>query len=448
MKAETLTVLRSASDRPLRSLLPRGDTLPEELWRRRHRFLLALLLGHVVMLPVLGAARGYGVWHSLAEGGLVPLVLAGLASVPAASRKLRASAVAVGLLSCSALLVHFSGGYIEAHFHFFVMIVILALYEDWLPFLLAVAFVFLHHGVGGAIDPHSVYNHPDAVAHPWRWAAIHATAVSMAGILSVASWRMNEVLRAQKDEALAEVSRQSEQLQARTSELGKANAMLQELDRLKSEFVAVASHDLRTPVAAVTGLAETLDRRWEELDEATRRSLAATLATQGERLRQLSSDLLDLSRLEAGVVEPSPEPIDLGEALGVLAASFPAVSIRVQCPPGLQALADPRHVHRILENYVANAIKYGTPPIEIDASRRGDSIVVRVLDSGGGVPAAFVPRLFEKFARWSPGDSEGSGLGLAIVRGLAQANGGDAWYEPRDAGACFAASLRPAPSPV
>ena len=430
----------------LRSLLPSGDTLPESLWRSRHRFLVALLVLHGLLIPVFGIARGYGVGHSVSEGTLLPLILAAVAMVPAGGRKIRASALAVGLLTCSALFVHFSGGYIEAHFHFFVMIVILALYEDWLPFLLAVGFVFIHHGVAGALDPGSVYNHPDAIAHPWRWAALHAAAVSFAGILSVASWRMNEELRAQKDAVLTELSLQGEELRERSRELGEANAVLQELDRIKSEFIAVASHELRTPVTTVAGFAETLDFRWEEVDDATKRSLATTLAQQGQRLRRLTHDLLDLSRLEVGALEPDLQPLDVAEALAAATESFPELAVHVQCPAGLRAVADPEHVHRIVSNYVANAGKYGKPPFSVDACCRNGHVVIRVIDHGNGIPESFVPRLFEKFSRERSSDGDGAGLGLAIVRGLARANGGDAWYEPTSAETCFAASIRVEPA--
>src|SRR5207247_2622864 len=77
----------------------------------------------------------------------------------------------------SALLVHVSGGYVEFHFHFFVMVIVVSLYEDWVPFLLAVLWVVLEHGVVGVIVPEAVYNHPDAWAHPWKWAAIHGAFV-------------------------------------------------------------------------------------------------------------------------------------------------------------------------------------------------------------------------------------------------------------------------------
>jgi signal transduction histidine kinase len=156
-----------------------------------------VLAAHALVLPFFGIAMGYSVVHSVMEGGVLPGTLA-LAALLPGSRKLRAGLVSFGLLSCSALLVHFSHGYIEAHFHFFIVVVLIGLYEDWLPFGLALAYVVLHHGVGGMIDPGSIYNHPDAQAHPWRWAAIHGAAISLAGALSIGAWKLNEELRAEK----------------------------------------------------------------------------------------------------------------------------------------------------------------------------------------------------------------------------------------------------------
>jgi diguanylate cyclase (GGDEF)-like protein/PAS domain S-box-containing protein len=177
-------------------LLPHGGTLPEDAWRRRHHALLALLWVHVVGLTVFALARGYPVVHSLLEGSAVaaPAVLA---SVFHANRRAASAMVSIGLITSSAVLVHIWGGVIEAHFHFFVVIVLLTLYEDWLPFILAAGYVLLHHGVMGALDPSSVYNHPAAIAHPWRWAAIHAAFVAAAAAGAVIAWRLNEDLRAQ-----------------------------------------------------------------------------------------------------------------------------------------------------------------------------------------------------------------------------------------------------------
>ena len=88
--------------------------------------------------------------------------------------------------------MHLWGGAIEAHFHFFVMIGVLTLYQDWLPFLVAIGYVVLHHGLVGVIAPETVYNHPAAVENPWRWALIHGAFVLAASAAHVVAWRTNE----------------------------------------------------------------------------------------------------------------------------------------------------------------------------------------------------------------------------------------------------------------
>jgi diguanylate cyclase (GGDEF)-like protein len=104
----------------------------------------------------------------------------------------RAVAASVGLVSSSAIFVHLSGGYIEAHFHFFVMIGIMALYQEWRPFLVAIAYVVVHHGLMGLIDPTSVFNHPDAQANPLMWAGVHGAFVLAASFVSIVGWRFVE----------------------------------------------------------------------------------------------------------------------------------------------------------------------------------------------------------------------------------------------------------------
>jgi mannitol-specific phosphotransferase system IIBC component len=103
---------------------------------------------------------------------------------------------AFGLIASSAVLVHLSGGYIEFHFHFFVMVGLLALYQKWAPFLVAIGFVLLHHGVVGVLDPSAVYNHPAAIAHPWQWAGIHALFITAMSVVSLITWRVNETTHA------------------------------------------------------------------------------------------------------------------------------------------------------------------------------------------------------------------------------------------------------------
>ena len=110
--------------------LPRGHTLSQEVWLQRHRWLLALLWLHVPALAIFGAAHGKGVLHSICEASLLAF-FALLGSYARDRRKLASGAVSIGMLVSSALLVHFANGVTEAHFHFFVMISLLTLYEDW-----------------------------------------------------------------------------------------------------------------------------------------------------------------------------------------------------------------------------------------------------------------------------------------------------------------------------
>src|SRR5437764_3240361 len=159
--------------------LPRGQALPDDAWRARHRALCWLLRAHVVGIFLFSLVQGFGVIHSVADTSPVAF-LAVLAGSGRTHRRVSSAMAALGLVVSSAVIVHLSGGVIEAHFHFFVMVGILTLYQDWQPFLLAIGFVVVHHGVLGTIDPRAVYNHADAVAHPIRWALVHAAFVMAA----------------------------------------------------------------------------------------------------------------------------------------------------------------------------------------------------------------------------------------------------------------------------
>jgi diguanylate cyclase (GGDEF)-like protein/PAS domain S-box-containing protein len=184
----------------LRALAPTGRTLPDAAWLRRHHAMVGLLVAEAFGLAVFSLAQGNSWLHSLLHpAGLIPI--AGAALALEHRRRVAAVLVSLGLITACALLVHTWEGAIEAHFLFFVTIVVLALYEDWVPFLVAAAYVVVHHGAMGALDPSAVYNHPDAIAHPWKWAMIHGGFVVAAGLASVAAWRLNEAVRAQAHES-------------------------------------------------------------------------------------------------------------------------------------------------------------------------------------------------------------------------------------------------------
>jgi len=197
--------------RRLWSIVPVGQSLPESVWLARHRFLTGLTWFHALFIAAVGPVAGYtwewsaralfedgAVLHTLLEGAIVGL-FAFVGSRPTLSRTLRASAISFGLISSSAILVHLSGGYIELHFHFFVMLVFLALYHDWVPYLLAVAYVAIHHGLVGTLWPDDVYNHAAAIDAPWTWGGIHAFFILFQCIGSMIAWRFTERAAAQNE---------------------------------------------------------------------------------------------------------------------------------------------------------------------------------------------------------------------------------------------------------
>ena len=185
--------LQNLADRP-RRLLPTGGTLPESVWRTRHHGILVLLWLHVPALWAFALLRGETLPHAVTEASAV--ALPALAALLAHQRRRLSTVLAsLGLMIASAVLVHLSGGVIEAHFHFFVMVGVVVLYQDWPPFLVAIAFVVLHHGVMGVLSPEEVYNHPAAWEHPWTWAAIHGFFILGMSATGIVTWRVNESLQ-------------------------------------------------------------------------------------------------------------------------------------------------------------------------------------------------------------------------------------------------------------
>jgi diguanylate cyclase (GGDEF)-like protein len=181
--------LRRLRDRAA-ALLPEGRLLPEAVWDRRHRAIMRLCLVSAVLLVIVSWFRGAGQPVAV----LVLACVAGpvvVAAMPRLGRKMRASATTAALLAGSVALVHLWSGVTEAHFIFFVTVGVVSLYQDWLPYGLALVVVVLHHGVVGTLYPHAVFSH-DTQHDPWVWAGIHAAFVLAASIAHLASWRLNE----------------------------------------------------------------------------------------------------------------------------------------------------------------------------------------------------------------------------------------------------------------
>jgi diguanylate cyclase (GGDEF)-like protein len=181
----------STAWRAARAKLPEGGSLPNEIWERRHRGIVALLWLHVAGIPVYGLILGVEPAHLVMEASIVAVAtLAG--SSPKLNRKLRSVAATLGLFSSSAILVHLSGGLIEMHFHFFVMVAVVSLNQDWLTFLLGIGYVLIHHGLIGWLFPADVFNHPAAINQPWKWALIHAMFISAESTALLIAWRLGE----------------------------------------------------------------------------------------------------------------------------------------------------------------------------------------------------------------------------------------------------------------
>ena len=160
----------------VRQVVPEGLELPRATWEARHRTVLIVIAFHVVGLAAFGIYRGWGPILSIGESLAIGL-LGLIAWSPRLGRRFRSATASLACVSSSAVLTQFAGGYIEAHFHYFVMVALIAMYQDWIPFLLAVLWVALDHGTIGTLLPQWVYNHPDAVAHPWKWGVIHAVLI-------------------------------------------------------------------------------------------------------------------------------------------------------------------------------------------------------------------------------------------------------------------------------
>jgi len=228
-------------------------------------------------------------------------------------------------------------------------------------------------------------------------------------------------------------------LEARLSELER-------LDEARNQFIALASHELRTPIAVVNGIAATLHLRGNDLAPEQRTELRKTLYLQSCRLGELTEQLLDLSRLDADAVNLTPtrfHPRERIEELLTRIAPDRLDDVKVAVEPRLEIYTDPHAFERVVANLLTNAFRYGKPPVEIDA-KPSNSVCFVIQDHGPGVPSEFVPLLFERFSQadGSPRRRQGAGLGLAIAKSFANALGGDLQYEPaKPTGARFCFEL-------
>jgi two-component system sensor histidine kinase KdpD len=224
--------------------------------------------------------------------------------------------------------------------------------------------------------------------------------------------------------------------------------LLRAKEQLQTALLNSISHDLRTPLASITGALSSLQDDEDFLDAAARRELIETASGESERLNRLVGNLLDMTRLEAGALRVTPVLCDLQDAIGVALSQLQArVGVRpieIELAAGLPLVAlDFVLIVQVLNNLLDNALKYSPPatPLTIRASYDQDWVMVEVADRGSGIPPEALALVFEKFYRVPRADGVGgTGLGLSISRGIIEAHGGQIWAAPRPGGGsqvCF-----------
>jgi signal transduction histidine kinase len=239
-------------------------------------------------------------------------------------------------------------------------------------------------------------------------------------------------------------------IRLRTSELEAANEKLKDNDKLQREFINVAAHELRTPIQPMLGVVELIEGSLNGGDMVqVKRDEIEMLARNANRLEKLSSQLLEMARIEGGALALKLEPVDvssevhhvIANAQSTLQKDIDIIFREPDKPSTVQA--DKTKLFEVLANIIGNAIKFtehGSIIINVEQSRDGEEVIVKIVDTGSGIDPEIMPRLFTKFASKS---DAGTGIGLYIAKKIIEAHGGRIWAEnnPDGSGATFSFTL-------
>jgi signal transduction histidine kinase len=244
---------------------------------------------------------------------------------------------------------------------------------------------------------------------------------------------------------MMEVTQQkrTEQLERDLAGEQQASELLRDADDLKNTMLRAVSHDLRTPLAAILGIASTLARPDLELPLTERRELSERIAVNARRLDRMVTDMLDLDRMARGALAPAFAPVDVGHLVRDMVAGSDLVTgrrLQLDTAP-ITVPADAAMVERIVENLLGNSAKHtpGDSRIWVRVERVDGGVLIVIEDDGPGIPAEDRERIFETFAH---GASTGggatpvrsTGVGLAVVQRFAELHGGRAWVQDREGG--------------
>jgi signal transduction histidine kinase len=385
--------------------LPRGNTLDDVQWARRHRLLQRVLFAHVPFMALLGWVLD----DSLSRIGytlIAPIVFL-VAGHVAGNRRLRSFFTTGGLVFCSAGLVVLTSGSIEAHFHFFIIIGFIALYQDWVPFLWNVGFTVLSHGIGTLWLGGLIFSHPAGQANPWLWSGIHGVAVLAACAGMVVFWRITE------DEQFARETL-GKQLVVADAEIGHrkfTSDMLVNLARrnqsvlhLQLELINQLEEKERDPDA----LGELF--RLDHLATRVRRNAESLLVLAGEQSPRMWSEPVPLRDVVRAAIA---ETEDLGR---VVFAVDDSVHVVGRC------VADVTH---LLAELVENAVRFSPPDTTVTVRARHDlrhegGHLLTIEDWGVGMPPDDLARANTQLAEPHEIDlNVTQRLGLHVVARLA-----------------------------
>lgn len=414
------------------SWLPRGRGLSEPDFEARHRLITIICGLHVPAIVAYAMFTDHSFDAGLLSALPVAVLLLG-ALVPGA-RLRRSLAASLGLLGSSAVLVHISGGLIELHFHYFVAVAVVALYQEWLVYATAILFVLVEHGVLGEIDHANVYAHN---GNPWVLAAVHAGFICAMAAAQLGFWHYQERARANEDYYRRELYDGQQSLVAR----------LEDTARVRADLVGTVTHEFRTPLTGVSAALLTLRRRRHRLDDAKIDDLLDAAMLHTDRLRRMLENMLTAA--EATSVD-SDAVADVADGVREVVGALPTAQqerLILSLPEELRAQIGREALQQVLANLINNALTHswaGTP-VHVSAGRVGNDVVLRLRNSGRDVDPQSLQHLLEPFTQADASatrDREGAGLGLYVVRRLVEVHGGQLTLQSAEGSVTAEVNLR------
>jgi signal transduction histidine kinase len=395
--------------RTMLDYLPRGNTLDDETFRRRHLLLCWVLALHIPALFAFGLWQGYDIGHMVVE--VIPPTAALAFARLARNRRLAAFFATFGLVFCSYLLVHLSAGSIEAHFHFFILIGFIVLYQDWVPLLANTAFTVLSHGVGGVVDPSSVYNHYAAQNKPWLWAGIHGVSVLAACVGVTIFWKNTEIEQHRSAGLASDLA---------ASELAAVQAEAAQRQSISELFVNLARRNqslLDRQLALISEL-EQHENTPEALSDLFQLDHLAT------RIRRNAESLLVLSGDEPPRLWGRPVPLsEVVRAAAAEVEDYPRVEVLVSdyLEVSGRVVADLSH---LLAELIENATMFSPPSSGVRVRTHlvpGDvrTFLLSIEDTGIGLSDEQMREANELLADPPDLDPRSSTLGFHVVGRLA-----------------------------